>query len=491
MTNAKPHFEVDRAGLAKLLERRGKSFAVLELIQNAWDENITEVRVSVTPVPQRALVRLVVEDDAPSGWADLTHAYTLFAESAKKSDPTKRGRWNLGEKLVLAICTEASIETTTGTVTFDKSGRHHYPRRKRDRGSKFEGLLRLTRDELAEVESAVSSLIPPQGIHTTFNGEQLRARAPIASFEAALPTERADDDEGHLRPTRRRTTVCIYEPVDGRPAALYELGIPVVETGDRWDVEVWQKVPLNTDRDNVTPAYLRDVRARVLNHMHGALDAESATEGWVGQSLEDPDVSPEAVDSVLTARYGEKRVIADPSDPEGTKIAHSRGFSIIQPGSFNRRQWESIRRSCAALPAGRVTPSLRPYSSDPDAPVRTELPRSKWTPGIERIVAFTERIAERLSGVRPQVLIIDDWHVRASATYGRGPGGGQFEFNVARLGRQWFEQEPASERVLDIILHELGHHYEADHLSARYHRALTRLSARLARLALAEPNLFA
>ncbi len=489
MTNAKPHFEVDRAGLAKLLERRGKSFAVLELIQNAWDENITEVRVSMTPVPQRALVRLVVDDNAAAGWADITHAYTLFAESAKKNDPNKRGRWNLGEKLVLAICIEASIETTTGMVTFDESGRHHYPRRKRERGSKFEGLLRLTRDELAEVEAAVRSLIPPDGVRTTFNGEELHARTPVATFEAPLPTERADAD-GYLRRTRRRTPVRVYEPVGGRPAALYELGIPVVETGDSWDVDIAQKVPLNTDRDNVTPAYLREVRALVLNRMHEQLDAERATESWVGQSLEDPDVSPEAVDSVLTARYGEKRVIADPSDPEGTKLAHARGYSIIQPGSFNRRQWDTIRRSGAALPAGRVTPSPRPYSSDPDASVRSELPRSQWTPGMECIVAFTERIGDRLTGERPTVLIINDRHVPASATYGRGTRGAQFEFNLAHLGRKWFEQEPASEPVLDLVLHEFGHHFSHDHLSARYHEALTRLGARLARLALAEPALF-
>jgi hypothetical protein len=32
------------------------------------------------------------------------------------------------------------------------------------------------------------------------------------------------------------------------------MGIPVVETGDRWHVDVAQKVPLNFDRDNLPPA---------------------------------------------------------------------------------------------------------------------------------------------------------------------------------------------------------------------------------------------
>ena len=37
---------------------------------------------------------------------------------AKKTDAAKRGRFNLGEKLVLALAKTALIETTTGSVQF-------------------------------------------------------------------------------------------------------------------------------------------------------------------------------------------------------------------------------------------------------------------------------------------------------------------------------------------------------------------------------------
>src|SRR5690242_10340310 len=101
----KEWLSVDRAGLADVLVRRTKTFVVLELIQNAWDERgVTTVSVTLDPVPSRSAARLVVEDDAPEGFADLTHAYTLFAASSKKHDATQRGRFNLGEKLVLALC---------------------------------------------------------------------------------------------------------------------------------------------------------------------------------------------------------------------------------------------------------------------------------------------------------------------------------------------------------------------------------------------------
>ena len=91
-----------------------------ELIQNALDEpGVTQIIVTLTPVPGRPLAELTVEDDAPEGFLDLTHAYTLFAHSRKRGNPEQRGQYNLGEMLVLAVCESASITTTKGTVLFD------------------------------------------------------------------------------------------------------------------------------------------------------------------------------------------------------------------------------------------------------------------------------------------------------------------------------------------------------------------------------------
>jgi hypothetical protein len=44
----------------------------------------------------------------------LSHAFRLFAESAKITNPEQRGRFNLGEKLVLALCDEITIRKTKG-----------------------------------------------------------------------------------------------------------------------------------------------------------------------------------------------------------------------------------------------------------------------------------------------------------------------------------------------------------------------------------------
>src|SRR5438270_1898249 len=143
-------FEVDKQGLAKILERKGKEFALFELIQNAWDERgVTMVTVSLEHCG-RNKARLVVEDDAPEGFKDLSHAFTLFADSSKKTNPEQRGRFNLGEKLVLAISDEVTIQTTKGGLRFDSNGRHHL-RSKLPAGSRIECLLRMNIEECFSV----------------------------------------------------------------------------------------------------------------------------------------------------------------------------------------------------------------------------------------------------------------------------------------------------------------------------------------------------
>jgi hypothetical protein len=137
---SKQWFDVDKSGLSKQVEEQPKGRLIGELVQNALDEaGVTQIAVTVALVPGRPLGDLTVEDDSPEGFRDLTHAYTLFAPSYKRDNPEKRGQFNLGEKMVLAVCESASISTTKGTVLFSDEGRIERPRQKRERGSVFQG----------------------------------------------------------------------------------------------------------------------------------------------------------------------------------------------------------------------------------------------------------------------------------------------------------------------------------------------------------------
>jgi hypothetical protein len=359
-------FDVDRAGLGKQAEQQPKGRLVGELVQNALDEaGVTQIAVTLAPVPGRPLADLTVEDDSAEGFRDLAHAYTLFAESYKRGNPEQRGQFNLGEKMVLAVCESASISTTKGTVLFTDEGRIERPRQKRDRGSVFQGRIRLTREEYPQVADYLRSLLLPEGVTVTFNGDRLLPRTPIRTFEASLDTLVADE-QGVMRPRVRKAQVGIFEPLPGETPGLYEMGLPVVETGDRWHVNVQQKVPLNRDRDNVRPAYLQTVRVAVANAAYDLLTTEDeATQAWVKLAGADSRISDDAIKHLVRLRFGAKVAAPDPSDTEAMKRFTAQGGTIVV--GLSKGEWANVRRSGAVPPAGQVCPTAKPYSDEPNA----------------------------------------------------------------------------------------------------------------------------
>ena len=499
---SKNWFEVDAKGLAKLIERRGKIALVHELIANAWDaDGTTLVEVILEPEEGVPHATIVVRDDAPDGFIDLTHSWTLFAESSRKSQATKSGRFNLGEKLVLALCNEASIISTKGAVMFDARGRTSM-RARRECGTEFQGIARITRAELAEIKTGLRRLISPSSVTTRINGEQLPTRTPLKTVEATLATEIADV-EGVLRRTSRKTTIAIYEPLPGTPAMLYELGIPVVETGDKWDVSIGQKCPLNLDRDNVTPAYLRDVRTCVVNAMHDQLDASDANATFVNEALADEAASPEAVKKALDLKYGEKRAIRDPSDPEANMNLVAQGYTLINGNQLTKAQWENVKKhdSVHTRPAGQIAPTKKalfgPGGKD------TWVPREKWTPAMRAVVAYSADVCRELTGSRVEVSVLSDITESWAACYGSHG----LVFNLWRLGHGFFDEcvGPAvmgaesgrdrnvmrpTVRLNRLLIHEIGHSEAPNHLDEKYHEALCKLGAMLVQLALVKPQLF-
>lgn len=478
-------FTVDKSGLAKLIEKQGRHRAVFELIQNAWDQRVTEVRVSLKPIPNRAVTQITVTDDDPDGFQDLSHAFTLFAESTKKGNPEQRGRFNLGEKFVLALCNRATIKSTTGSVIFDEGGRRQ-SRIGTVKGSIFDGEMRMSRDELSETMKQLLTLIPPGNIKTRINGEELVTRTPICTFEATLPTDIADD-EGYLRRTKRKTKVEVFEVRPGEEASIYELGIPVVPTGDKYHVNIMQKVPLNTDRDNVTPGFLQELRTLVFNNVHTRITEEDASSGWVRAATSDERCSPIAMSTAMDKRFGKKRVIFDPSDPEANNKAFAAGYNVITGSQLNRGEWGNVKTNGLALPAGQVTPAKLKFDGS-IPPVHKE----QWTQGMTQVHEYTRALARALMGIDLQVAFLDTHNSSLLAYYSRGERGARSEmvYYVKQLGPDWFDLANNIVSIDDLIIHEFGHESSSNHLSSAYHDALSLLGAKLKQLALMTPEFF-
>lgn len=483
MSTSTNWFTGDKDGLAKIARRRGLAFVLFELVQNCWDTGAKKVAVDFIPTPNSPFVNLTVEDDDPDGFKNLSHAWTLYAESEKRANPNKRGFLNLGEKLVLAICEEAAVYSTTGEVHFNKEGRT-VSRKKREKGTVFSARIRMTRQELSEIYAASKLLLPPVGVETRFNGNLLEPKVPLRTFEATLPTLH-QDAEGILRPTRRKTAVRVYSKIEGT-SYLYEMGIPVVEIDLPWSVEVAQKALVNADRDNVTPAYKRELTVQVLNTMHDALEKSDAATPTISEALSDDRLSEQAQEAVMTLQWGKDRALLDPTDPEAAKRLQAQGVTVI-PGSALPKGAAKLLRERGALRTTReLSPTYNPYSDDPNAKPAEFLPEEQWTSGMANIAAYAQALAKTLIGAEITVKFEtgrfgDPW----AANYGSRT----LTFNYAKLGKAWFSHGP-TRTVNALLIHELAHDKVSDHLDEGFFKEVQRLGAELTELALQNPGFF-
>jgi hypothetical protein len=465
-TASKQWFDIDRAGLSKLLERRGIEFAVFELIQNAWDEaGVARVEVSLQPANKHGYSMLTVEDNSTDGFSDLRHAYTMFAESGKKVDAEKRGRFNIGEKLVLSLCKWAIIITTKGTVVFDNDGRSQ-SKQCREHGTKFQALIKMDAAQRARVAVEIKKLISPAGIVTTFNNDVLPdfAWRLEREMECNLSTEIAGKD-GVLRRTHRNTKVRCYNLSNGEPAMIYEMGIPVCEHDCAFHVDVQQKVPLTIDRENVTTQFLREMRTAVFNATHTLLDSEECNHEWAQTAIESGDAKPEAVVDYMTKRFGEQRASYDMSDPEANNKAVANGYTLVHGSMLSKTAWQAARGAEAITPAGKLFPT------HPDGFVPHK--DAELTDGMRDVAAYTRRLGMLLMGIEVKVEF-GEQASREAACY----GGCCLQFNVRNLGKGWFNLAGNRLAIDDLIIHEFGHQYAANHLSEAYNDALSMLAAK-------------
>lgn len=399
--------DIDKEGLRKSLGQKDKIFLLTEMVSNAWDEDVTEVSVTLTCPDASGHSRLTVIDNSPTGWADLTHSHTMFAESSKKAKSEKRGRFNAGEKDVLALAVEAKLTTVKGQMLFNADGTRTHGTETREIGSEFTGRFELTVEEYEHICRQAKLLIPPQDIRTTFNGEEVPYRKPAGSFKQSLSIPLADK-EGVMRNTSRKTLVNLYEKRRGETAMIFEMGIPIVELGDdKWHVNVMQKVPLSRDRDIVNPSYLAQVRVGVLNAMHAAIIQTDAGAKWVSEAIGHKKSNDAAVTHVMTARFGDK-FTRDVSDVGSAKEAVSKGFNVVEGGSMSKAEWARVKAVKKEDGSRLVQTSKDVAPTNIHLNLDKVVPPAKWTPSMQQYARFVERIAPRLIGRAITVQFIND-----------------------------------------------------------------------------------
>lgn len=475
-TKKQSWFDVDKDGLRRIVERRGGvARTLLELVQNAWDTKATHVAIEVAAL-RGGGITFVVRDDDPNGFADLAHAWTLFAPSTKSADPMKRGRFNLGEKLALSLADEAIIVTKGRAVAFTKRGRKEVDE-STTMGSSVALTLLSGIGSVKEIEEECAKLIAPGDVDTTLNGKPLPRRSPLKTFEASLLTEQADES-GVLKRCHRKCSVEVFVPVAGEEPTIYEMGIPVVEFsgGEPFHVNVCQRVPLNVERDNVLPHFLRYLRTAVFNAVHDAVRPEQMSEPWVAVATAHPDAAPAAVQAMVKGRFGENAVAYDPNDREANTKAASEGRTVVWGGSLTKDQWRNVKAAELVPSAGVACPTPKPeFAKDGKDVLIDETDYTAW---MWRVHAFSKFFARAVMGFDATIRFAKSdqlfaaWYERESSTL------------TWNRPDDWYAAQTAGtlpgHELLEILVHEFAHARESNHLSEEFHRAQGWVAAELA-----------
>ena len=473
--------EVDIVGLRRTLERKGKAWAIFELVQNSWDTDATRVDVTLTKPNKNGMSTLTCRDNAPDGYRDLSEAHTLFGSSSKKADPTKRGRFNAGEKFVLVMCESAKVTSTTGQIAFLANGkRKENSEITTEAGTVFEGILEMTEEEWLEVRRQVQLLFPP--ILTTYNGVEVPRRNSLKVFEEMLPTEIAND-RGVLTPRKRKTEVRIYQPFAGEVPMIYERGIPVVEMDGKYHVSVEQKIPLNTERDNVTAGYLRNLHAIVLEQMVDYITSEDAVKPWARTAVETGKLTVDTIKKVAIKRFGENAVLFDHGDVGSNKEATSKGANVVNRGAVSSEERRVFHQTGALPKAGEVAE----FRTNPELKVPDNITDPANYDGDEKkFVALVEAISPILINHTVTVKIVNDRSFHAEACTRWRKDSFELELNLALHDvHDWRSN-------YEVIIHELAHHkvQSNDHLCREFYDTVTSVGAKLAQLAMVQPDLF-
>jgi hypothetical protein len=300
------------------------------------------------------------------------------------------------------------------------------------------------------------------------NGELIPSKTSFKSFTTSLRTENLDGEQ--FKSTTRKTKVDLYQ---SDKTHLYEMGIPVCEIDCEYSIDVNQRVPLGVDRDTVPQAYLQDLFAEVLNNTHDLISTDSISASWVRIAMTDDRIDKNAVKTVITKRYGDDVVVANPADRLSIDDALSSGYRVVYGSEMSKDEWNNVKKY-NLMPSSTELFGHNLVSGYPVIP----------TESMQKVAELTKKIAERIGNFDVSVRFVDSPKATILAQYGEQ----QVTFNTAKLGVKWFDN-PVRDVVLELIIHELCHEYGM-HTESSYHQAICEWGAKLTMLALNESSFF-
>ena len=442
-------FEIDPEGLKSLNCGREPWDLIKELIQNAWDETpfASECRVTTENAEGGNATVVTIEDNG-SGFADIRHSYTLMSNTPKRNEPTKRGRFNRGEKDVISVAKEATIETTGTTVRFLPDGTREQEPNERLRGTLIKLTMPWNEAERVSMINKLRTLRPPPSCQTVIDGRPVNANPAEAVQQAQVETVIQEGNEGPLRNIKRNARIEITSPHDASgKTRIYEMGIPIQEIDCPWDIDIQIKVPLDEKRDNVKPKYLKKIYAFVLNAVHYMTKEEQFSEAWVRSAIEEPEISREAVRATLKGRYKAEKSVFAVLDQDACQRAKREGYAVIDKGSLSKPERRAFQEHCGVVDADVLFPTPTQPKNDYEAGEGTAL---------ADFAGWAKEIGKQC-GVNAAVKFFNEPSKDTEADCQVSTLNPILRFNEGRLPQDFFEGPYGRPEQYRLMIHELGH----------------------------------
>ena len=437
----KERFEISTEGFRELQQGRSPWSLIKELVQNVWDEapQATICNLTIIPDTRPGHTLITVEDDGP-GFANHEHAYVLMAPTSKRSDPTKRGRFNTGEKEAISVATEATITTKAKTIHFPESGGRVVTDNDQSKGTTITLAMPWDPSSIPELLTMLHRFIPTD-CRLVVNGNEIPMRTPLKIHPATLPTIIQSATGQPMRYRNRKTAIHILEPLD-KPGWIYEMGIPIQPTDLPYDVNVTQKVPMPPNRDTVGQPYLKHVSAEVLNAMYEAMPTTSFADTWVRTGIEDNRATDQAIIATKESRYGEKVVMWSSKTDANLKAAEA-GYQVVHPRSLSPEERTKLTGVAGVRSANEIFKTIPPTGPpiEPTPPLRAF---SNW---VDRIAAF--------AAIKPTVIYVNSPKANFEGACSANTQTPIVTFNTAKLTPHWFASRGPAQ--LALVIHELAH----------------------------------
>ena len=477
-------FEVDAAGYRAQMAEMKPVKVIYELIANANDED--SVKNFSLNIDWGKEIHISYQDDG-AGFVKISDVWTMYGHSERRSDPTKSGRFNLGEKEFLVLAKYAELETydrkekRRRKFVFENNTRTEVEvgEDSSDSGTTiYAEFDRWNKVQYDEICKDIKNIYVKPNKTCTINGAVVNNAKPHKTFTAELPTLIAAQAGQPLSKVVREAQIDLYDKqTPDSVGYLFENGLPIQKQSPRtkWHVNVNQKVPLAPTRVSVPSSYWHKVCGVVLNNTVDELDHEDSGRNWVSEGIK--YATKETSESWLKIKFPDKdsnNICLGGSDHQANEECIDAGGGIISTGTLDKEAREHL------MSLGVVERASEKYGEKGgDAGGRYAETEQTVKPN-EAMVAYAivcKRVAKDCVSVEPIIRFVKSKRP-ALAWWNRDVP--SLTFNVKHLGFTFFLSW--HEHNVQLLIHELSHHsghgkyeYEIEHYSKQFVDELERI----------------